>query len=137
MGWPPDKPIKPKKRNNPGKASLPRIPERKQRLKHFVEKVFDKDKPLIKKKEETSTPTTVEKELSIDPVPKIKKEKEPKEPKDKTKYKWEKNYHTDTNKEIGGNPNPDYNITRQSGKTKGPGYKEEGTRKWKISCSSP
>ncbi len=110
--WPPDGPIKPKKRNNPGKHSLPRVSKSTQKIKHFVSKVFDIKQPLIKPE-------------------KVKKEKKPK---DKNRYKWEDYYHTDTNKTTWGNkPNPDYGITRQRGKTKGPGDKKPGTTKWKIS----
>jgi len=109
--WPPDGPIRPKKRNNPGKHSLVRVPRHEQKLKHFVSKVFDKKQPLIK-------------------PDKVKKEKQPK---DKNRYKWEDHYHTDTSKKIGGETNPDYGITRQRGKTKGPGSRNVGTTKWKIS----
>lgn len=135
--WPPDGPIRPKKRNNPGLASLPRVPKHKQRLKHFIGKVFDKDKPLIKKKEEVPATTTIDnKTVETPPSPKVKKEKEPK---DKTKYKWEEAFHTDTRKKIWDDEaekrvkNPDYGVTRQRGKTKGPGSGNEGTTKWKIS----
>lgn len=114
--WPPDGPIKPKKRNNPGKHSLPRVSKSTQKIKHFIDKVFDKKQPLIKPE-------------------KVKKEKQPK---DKNRYKWEKNYHTDTRPKIRNEEgkkvdNPDYSVTRQRGKKKGPGYKQEGTTKWKIS----
>lgn len=115
--WPPDGPIKPKKRNNPGKHSLPRVSKSTQKIKHFVDKVFDKKQPLIKPE-------------------KVKKEKQPK---DKNRYKWEKNYHTDTRPRIRDEEgekwikNPDYGITRQRGKKKGPGDKKPGTTKWKIS----
>ncbi len=106
MGWPPDNPLKARKRNNPGKHSIRRVPQHRQRLKHFLKNVFDNDKPLIKKKDEPSIQhTTVEQELGIDPPPKVKKEKPPK---DKNRYKWEDNYVTEKGQTI------------PRGKTKGP-----------------
>jgi len=130
MGWPPDNPLKAKKKNNPGNYKIPRVPKHKQRLKHFIANVFDKDRPLIKKKKEDPVmisvpPTTVEQELGIETTPKTPKVKKEKEPKDKTRYKWEKAYNTD------GKPR---------GKRKGPkvdeslSWDEQGpmVEKWKI-----
>ena len=72
--WPPkDKPIKPKKKNNPGKHSIPRVSKSELKIKRFVNKVHDKKQPLIK-------PDKV---------------KEDKPPKDKNRYKWENNYSTE------------------------------------------
>lgn len=80
--WPPkDKPIKPKKRNNPGKHSIPRAPQLELKIKKFVNKVHDKKQPLIK-------------------PDKVKKVKEDKPPKDKNRYKWENNYATEKGETI-------------------------------------
>ncbi len=80
--WPPkDKPIKPKKKNNPGKHSIPRAPQFELKIKRFVHKVHDKKQPLIKPE-------------------KVKKVKEDKPPKDKNRYKWENNYSTEKGETI-------------------------------------
>jgi hypothetical protein len=114
---------RPRKRNNPGKYSMRRVPYSEQKLKKFVNKVFDKKQPLIK-------PDKVEKE---------------KQPKDKNRYKWENYYDTDTRPKIRNEEgkkvaNPDYGKTSPRGKTKGPkldttlslNEQGTGTHKWKI-----
>jgi hypothetical protein len=80
--WPPkDKPIKAKKKNNPGKHSIPRAPKFELKIKRFVKKVHDKNQPLIKDD-------------------KVKLPKPDKQPKDKNRYKWENNYVTEKGETI-------------------------------------
>jgi hypothetical protein len=116
-------PIRPKKRKNPGIHKIPRVSFNpvSDKIKKFITGVFDVEKPLIKPSE-----------------PKVEEEKQPKQKKDKTRYKWENYYDTDTRPKIRDDEgkmvkNPDYGVTRQRGKTKGPGEKQAGDTKWKIS----
>jgi hypothetical protein len=109
-------PIRPKKRKNPGIHKIPRVSFNpvSDKIKKFITGVFDVEKPLIKPSE-----------------PKVEEEKQPKQKEDKTRYKWERSYNTDTNKFIPfadkKTPNPNYGKTYARGWTKGPDWVDSET----------